>query len=100
MANTEIVSASVCNGKKIERYDFEIATNETIHTALGDLQTVHLRKIHQPNEEGLEVWLALEYRLFPVKMRIIERNGEVSGEVVITDIRAEFEEEKQKDVTD
>lgn len=87
----ELVTASVSNGKKIESYEFEVATNEIIHTAMGELRTVHLRKLHQPNEEGLEVWLALEYRLFPVKMRIIERNGEISGEIVITDIRAEFE---------
>lgn len=98
LAHTETVAISVSNGKKIERYEFEIANNETLHTALGELHTVHLSKIHQANEEGLEVWLSLEYRLFPVKMRIIEKNGEVSGEAVITDIHAEFEEEKNKNV--
>lgn len=97
LAHAELVTASVSNGKKIERYEFEVAANEDIHTAMGELRTVHLRKLHQPNEEGLEVWLALEYRLFPVKMRIIERNGEISGEIVITDIRAEFEEEAKQD---
>ena len=98
LAHTETVAAFVSNGKKIERYEFEIAADESIHTKLGDLHTVHLRKLHGADEEGLEIWLSLEYRLFPVKMRIIEKNGEVSGEIVVTDIRAKFEEETKKDV--
>jgi hypothetical protein len=89
LSDTEIVSVSVANSRKIERYQFEITPNEDIDTPLGRLQTVHLRKIHQPNEEGLEIWLAREYRLFPVKIRIVERNGDVSGEIIITDIRVE-----------
>lgn len=97
LAHAETVTTFVSNGKKVERYEFEIAANEDIQTAMGKLRTVRLRKLHLPNEEGLEFWLALEYRLFPVKMRIIERNGEISGEVVITDIRAEFEEEMKQD---
>lgn len=97
LANAETVTTFVSNGKKIERYEFEIAANEDIQTTMGELRAVHLRKLHLPNEEGLEVWLALEYRLFPVKMRIIERDGEISGEIVITDIHAEFEEETKQD---
>lgn len=97
LAHAETVTIFVSNSRKIERYEFEIAANEDIQTAMGKLHTVHLRKRHQPNEEGLEVWLALEYRLFPVKMRIIEKNGEISGEVVITDIRAEFEKDTKQD---
>ncbi len=89
LADTETVSISVANSRKIERYQFEITPNEDIDTPLGRLQTVHLRKMHQPNEEGLEIWLAREYRLFPVKIRIVERNGDVSGEIIITDIRVE-----------
>ncbi len=98
LAHTETVSIFVSNGRKIERYEFEVALHETVSTALGDLDTVHLSKMHQANEEGLEIWLAPAYRLFPVKMRIIERNGEVSGEIVITSIHAEFEEEPKQDV--
>lgn len=98
LAHAKTVPIIVGNSKKIEHYEFEIADNEDIRTAMGKLHTVHLRKLHQPNEDGLEIWLALEYRLFPVKMRIIERNGEISGESIITDMRAEFEEETNKDV--
>jgi len=80
------VSVSVSNGKKIEHYQFKIATDEMIDTALGKLLTVHLSKLRDPDEAGLEIWLARKYHLFPVKIRYIEKNGDVSGEAVITDI--------------
>jgi Protein of unknown function (DUF3108) len=87
----------VSNGKKIERYQFTIVTDEAIDTALGKLLTVHLSKLHSPDEEGLEIWLAREYHLFPVKIRYIEKNGEVSGEAVITDIRVSEEQGARSD---
>ncbi len=91
LAGIEIAPVSVCNGRKIEHYDFEIAAGERIDTPLGKLLAVRLRKMHGPNEEGLEIWLAQEYRLFPVKIRFIEKNGTVAGEAVITDIRVSEE---------
>jgi len=96
LAHTEIAEISVCNGKKIENYRFEVSVNETIDTPLGKLLTVHLHKMHAANEEGLDIWLAREYRLFPVKMSLTERNGEVSGEALITDIRVSDEDGVRK----
>jgi hypothetical protein len=98
LAHTEIAAVSVGNGKKIEHYQFEVGVDETIATPLGKLLTVHLHKMHAANEEGLDIWLAREYRLFPVKLRFTEKNGEVSGEAVITDIRVSEEEGVRKDV--
>ena len=98
LAHTEIVAVSVCNGKKIENYQFAIAVNETIDTPLGKMLTVHLHKMHAANEEGLDIWLAREYRLFPVKIRFTEKNGEVSGEALITDIRVSEEDGVRKNV--
>ncbi len=92
LAHTEVASVSVSNGRKIERYDFEITVDEEIETAFGKLLTVRLHKMHAPNEEGLDIWLAREYRLFPVKIRYTEKNGEVAAEAVITDIRMSEEE--------
>ena len=92
-------TVSVSNGKKVERYDIEITPDEEIDTALGKLLTVHLHKMHGPNEEGLDIWLAREYRLFPVKMRHFEKNGEIDAEAIITDIRVSEEEGVRKDVT-
>lgn len=94
----EIVSVYVSNGRKIERYEFGMTPDEVIDTSIGKLKTVHMRKLHTRNEEGLDIWLAREYRLFPVKIQFIEKNGEVTGEAVITDIRVSEEEGVRSDV--
>lgn len=100
LKGVEIASVHVSNGRKIEQYEFEIATEEEVDTPIGRLLAVRLRKIHAPNEEGLEIWLAREYRLFPVKMRFIEKNGEVAAEAVITDIRVSEESGERNNAID
>ena len=97
LQGAKMASVSVSDGKKIESYDFEITPDEKIDTPIGKLLTVRLHKMHGPNEEGLDIWLAMEYRLFPVKMRFFERNGSVAAEAVISDIRVSEEEGVRKD---
>jgi hypothetical protein len=87
----EIVSINIGTGKKLEKFQFEIAFEEPLKTAMGTLQTIHFRKLHAPNEEGLEIWFAQEYRLLPVKIRHLDREGKADGEAVITDIRVSDE---------
>ncbi len=89
LANTEIVSVPIGSSENIEAMQFEIINNETLSTPFGKLLAVHLKKMHAANEAGWEIWLAREYRLFPVKMRIIDADGKISSETIITDIRVE-----------
>lgn len=85
--NSDTIPIAVSNGKKLERYEFEINPEEEIITPMGKLKALHLSKLHAKGESGFEIWLGLEYRLLPVKYRLIEPSGEVSGEIVISDIR-------------
>jgi hypothetical protein len=77
----------ISNGKKLERYELAVGEEEDIQTRLGKLRALPLRKVHAPGEEGLDIWLGVEYRLLPVKIRQIDRAGEIAGEMVISDIR-------------
>jgi hypothetical protein len=97
---SEVIPVNVCNGRKIEKYNFSYRLDEEIDTNIGKLKTVHLRKIRANNEEGLDIWLAIEYRLFPVKLQFIEKNGEVAAEAIITDIRVSEENGVRKDAVD
>lgn len=83
----EIVPVAISNGKKLENYKLEVASNEMLSTALGELHTVHLRKMRTPDEAGLEIWLSMEYRLLPVKVQYLEPDGSVVASIIITDIR-------------
>ncbi|MGZ8966737.1 MAG: DUF3108 domain-containing protein [Gallionella sp.] len=77
----------ISNGKKLERYELAIGDEQEIDTPLGKIRALPFRKIHAVHEEGLEVWLGLEYRLLPVKIIQFDRDGGVLGQMVISDIR-------------
>ncbi|MDO8811816.1 MAG: DUF3108 domain-containing protein [Gallionella sp.] len=77
----------ISNGKKLERYELAVGEEELIQTSIGRLRALPLRKIHAQGEEGLDIWLGMEYRLLPVKIRQIDRNGQIAGEMVISEIR-------------
>jgi hypothetical protein len=83
----DVLPIAVTNGRNLDRYRFEVTTDETLITRMGKLHTVHFRKIQPVGKEGLEIWFSQEYRLLPVKVRHIEPNGTVGGEAIITEIR-------------
>lgn len=82
-----VLPVYISNGKKLERYELEVGAEEIVESRLGKLRALPLRKIHGAGEEGLDIWLGLEYRLLPIKVRQIERNGKIAGEMVVSDIR-------------
>lgn len=89
--NLETFPIALSNGKSIHQYFIAVGEETTISTAMGDLRTIPLRKVQSPNEDGLIIWLALEYRLLPVKMLYLDKSGAVSANMVITDIRVSDE---------
>ena len=81
----------ISNGKKLERYELAVGEEELIQTAIGRVRALPFRKIHAQGEEGLDIWLGMEYRLLPVKIRQIDRSGQIAGEMVISEIRVSDE---------
>ncbi|MDH2915579.1 MAG: DUF3108 domain-containing protein [Gallionella sp.] len=86
-AEGDVLPITVTNGRNLEKYRFEITTDEILNTSMGKLHTVHFRKLQPAGKEGLEIWFSQEYRLLPVKVRHIEPNGNIGGEAIITEIR-------------
>ena len=87
----EIITINIATGKKFETFRFQVDFEESLKTAMGILETVHFRRLHKTNEEGLEIWFAQEYRLLPVKVRHLDRDGKIDGEAIITEIRVSDE---------
>ena len=85
------IQVALSNGRNINQYYIAVGDEGIITTAMGDLRTIALSKVHGANEEGLIIWLALEYRLLPVKILYLNKSGEVSANMVITDIRVSDE---------
>lgn len=89
--NREIIPLTIANSTAVQEYHFEIGETADIETPAGKVHTVHLRKLHENGEPYMEIWLGLEYRLLPMKLRWKDGAGEDIEELVITDIRASDE---------
>jgi hypothetical protein len=69
------LSFEMTNGRNVETYHYQLGPDQEIDTPLGKLHVLHLVRQRPNNEPVVEVWLAKDQQLMPVKMRIIERNG-------------------------
>lgn len=67
----------VTNGRKLERYAFERAGEESIGLEGGTFRTLKILKRRNGDEDGMEVWLALEHHYLPVKIRVTDKKGSV-----------------------
>jgi len=86
LPETGDIRIDLTNGRKLDSYRYRIVAEEALETPLGNLKTVHLSKLHDPGEEGTEIWLGVEYHYLPVKIRQIDKKGG-SAEQVISEIR-------------
>jgi hypothetical protein len=67
---------SMTDGKRVSDYVYRKIGIETIDTALGTLETVHLKKIQEADDErGADLWLAVSQRFLPVKAVVTEKDG-------------------------
>ena len=81
------IELPITNGWKLERYELEIGGEEQLQTPFGTLRAVPVRQVRRPGQESIELWLAAEYRWLPVRIRFFDREGEPSGEQLVSDIR-------------
>ncbi len=63
---------TVVTGRKIARYRLEVLADEEIETPAGIFNTVHLRVA---GVAAIELWLARGRALLPVKIRFVDRKG-------------------------
>lgn len=68
----------LATGKKFAPFRVENLGDETTELPLGALRTRHLRL---PGENTTELWLAYDYRLLPVKIRYVDKKGNVLVQV-------------------
>jgi hypothetical protein len=92
MSTPGTVSLPVVTGKKVERYEFVLVGEEQVATPGGERATVHLRSVQANSRESTDVWLGREDALLPVKIRYVDRRGDVY-EQIAENIEFEFETE-------
>jgi len=89
----DVISLPVVTGKKVERYDFTVLGEEKIATPRGERMALHLRNRQPDSKEGTEVWLGLDDARLPIKIRYLDRRGNLFDQVAE---RIEFEETEGK----
>lgn len=75
--STPRVELMIVTGKTVGRHAYETVGEEQLATRFGALRTWHLKTPGLPGEQAMELWLALDYRNLPVRIRFIDRKGEV-----------------------
>lgn len=75
---------AMTDGRKVDHYSYRATPDVEIDTGLGRLKTLHLVKQREPGETVTEVWLSSQHQNFPVKLLIVERNGNRLEHIVQT----------------
>ena len=79
---SEGATLGVVTGKKYDRYDLDSLGEEELDLPAGRFRTLHLRV---QNDSVTEIWIALDQRGLPVKIRFTDKKGD-SFEQVATEI--------------
>lgn len=80
---------NITNGKRLKAYGYSFVGEEDLPTKMGMVRAMHLENINDDGDEKNEIWLAVDYRFLPVKIRKTEKDGSVI-EQVMTNIKTDI----------
>lgn len=70
----------IATGRKLESFRIEVLGEETVTLPAGERRALRLRT--RSGNDSLELWIAADMRALPVKIRIIDRKGEIFDQIV------------------
>jgi len=66
------------DGRRITEYKYSVVGREKLSTPLGQLDTVHVKKIQDDGDKrGFDAWLAIDRHFLLIRARATEKNGTV-----------------------
>ena len=71
-----VVRMNITNARKLDQYDYQVIGEEILETPLGTLKTLRLSKVRTPNEDGVDIWLGVDYHYLPVKVKLTDKHGD------------------------
>ncbi len=66
---------NIVTGKKLKTYLYEFEGEESLPTKMGALHTVHIARTTNDGDEKTELWLAVDHRHLPVRIRKTDKDG-------------------------
>lgn len=73
---------SITDGKKLKTYNYEFEGEADLSTKMGTLRTWHIAKKNRDSDAKTELWLAIDQRHLPVRIRVTEKDGSVTDLIV------------------
>lgn len=71
----ERVEAWMTNGKNVTRYIYERRGTETIQTALGAYEALHIHRKDTEDGNDVDLWLAQDRHFVPLRIRLTHKDG-------------------------
>lgn len=77
----ERMELPITNGKKMAVYTYAFEGEEELITQMGNIRTMHIARAGK-DDEKIDLWLAVDYRYMPVKIRKTEEDGSVIEQTI------------------
>jgi hypothetical protein len=72
----------VTNGRKLITYRYEKQPAERLETALGSFDAVEYRRVAEPGENAISVWIAPAMHFLPLRIRVQEETGTFEQQLI------------------
>jgi len=73
--NAQTMSYSIADGKGLSRHTYKVIGREHIRIPVGEFDAVKVAR-NSENNESAELWLAPQYGHIPLRLLVIEKNGD------------------------
>lgn len=74
------MQVAVTNGKRLRTYSYSFEGEEQVQTRMGEIRALHIAK--STGNEKTELWLAVDYRYLPIKIRKTDEDGTVLEQIM------------------
>jgi len=71
----------ITNGRKLDTYEYQVIGEEMLDMPMGQIRSLHLSRVHGPDEDSTDIWLGLDLHNLPVKIRFTDRDGGVAEQI-------------------
>jgi hypothetical protein len=78
--NADSVSYSIADGKGLSRHTYKVVTRERVRLPVGEFDAVKVVRQSDSNESA-ELWLSAQHNYIPLRLLVIEKNGDQFDQV-------------------